>query len=339
MRVLLGGSMAVLALFLGPYSSTWSYAVEFPLSLKAWSATVIKIERINSSNASMVGEVKNEDAVEYCERDPAGVTTEYAGTLTKAQCVEQLMSDERGKKYTASADCSEKTISSSIGSFTLIGQTIGDDIPKYIWRDNKTGEVFDGGGFGDALVAEAQFKMLCPSVLKKTASSSREADEQSPPQRHTNEGNFERLYSLTKGNMKMEPIGENNGYSTLRNKLTGITISDKNCEGYICESILSGNPVTQMDQIRIHLAVIYLSVQDTLRLRGFPYPQFDLTIDTKRDELLKKILGNFSLQSGMEKRTTFQFDRINVDASWITPSDQELRRGKEPGLTIRLTIA
>jgi hypothetical protein len=246
------------------------------------------------------------------------------------------MEGESDKHYSASADCPNKTVSSDVGSFMLLGKTINDGIAEYTWRDNQTREILDGSSASGAPVVEAQFEMLCPATMRKAPSSSDSSAGPGSPPSHT--GNFERLHSLARGNMKMEPIGNTNGFAALRNRLTGITISDKNCDGYICESILSGNPITQMDQIRIHLGVIYHCIQDTLRLRGFPYPEFDLTIDVKRDELLKKILGIFSLQSGKEKRTGFQFDRIHVDATWITPSDGELRTGKEPELTIRLSI-
>ena len=62
-------------------------AAEFPLSSKGWQATVVKLEGVNVSKALAVGEVKRENAEEYCERDPGGETIQYGGKLSKEQCV------------------------------------------------------------------------------------------------------------------------------------------------------------------------------------------------------------------------------------------------------------
>ena len=87
-----------LLVFLG-FDGKAAMAEEFPLSSKGWQATVVQIEGVNSSKALAVGEVKRNNAEEYCERDPGGITQQYGGKLTKGQCVQQVMAKEQGKRY------------------------------------------------------------------------------------------------------------------------------------------------------------------------------------------------------------------------------------------------
>jgi hypothetical protein len=138
-------------------------AEEFPLAVKAWEATVVHIEGRNSSKALAVGEVKRSNAEEYCERDPGGITKQYGGKLTKEQCVQRLLSKEKGKRYSASADCPRKAIKTSWDeTFTAIGK---DSLGNYIWQNVHTGKVLDGSNASGAPVVQGQFKMLCPAYV------------------------------------------------------------------------------------------------------------------------------------------------------------------------------
>jgi hypothetical protein len=139
-------------------------AAEFPLSSKGWQVTVTKMEGQNTSKALAIGKVTPENAKEYCERDPGGETKEYGGKLTKDQCVEKVLKGEKGKLYSASADCPRKTIKTSWGgTFTVVGM---DQFGQYIWRNIRTGEVLDGSNASGAPIVGEQFKMLCPAFSK-----------------------------------------------------------------------------------------------------------------------------------------------------------------------------
>ena len=136
-------------------------AAEFPLPSKGWQATVVKLEGVNSSNALAVGEVKRENAEEYCERDPGGETRQYGGKLTKEQCVQKVLTQEKGKLYSARADCPRKTIKTSWDeTFTAIGK---DSFGNYRWRNIYSGKALDGSNASGAPVVEGQFNLLCPA--------------------------------------------------------------------------------------------------------------------------------------------------------------------------------
>jgi hypothetical protein len=122
----------------------FAIAAELPLSSKGWQSTVVKIEGVNTSKALAVGEVRRPNAAEYCERDPGGMTKKYGGKLTKEQCIERVLREEKGKLYSASADCPRKTILTEFGSFTLIGIDYSAGFPDFKWRDNQNGKVLDG---------------------------------------------------------------------------------------------------------------------------------------------------------------------------------------------------
>ncbi len=135
----------------------------FPLSFKGWNATVEKISGQNSSRALAIGEVKPDSAKEYCERDPDRITRDHGGKLSKKQCVEKVLKEERGKTYSVSADCQRKTIMTSDSeAFTLIGKTTINGLTQYKWKNGKSGEIFDGNNIP---ILEAQFQMLCPDRM------------------------------------------------------------------------------------------------------------------------------------------------------------------------------
>ncbi len=157
-RILVLGFAGLLA-----FSTRPALAEEFPLSAKAWQATIIQIEGQNSSRALAVGEVQRNNAEEYCERDPGGITKQYGGKLTKEQCVQNVLVKEKGKRYAASADCPRKTIKTSWDeTFAAIGK---DSFGQHIWQNVYTGKILDGSNASGAPVVEGQFKMLCPAYI------------------------------------------------------------------------------------------------------------------------------------------------------------------------------
>lgn len=140
-------------------------AEELPLSTHGYQATIIKLEGITSSKALAVGEVKQENAKESCERDAGGDTIQYGGKLTIEQCIQEVLKNEKGKLYSISADCPRKTITATTvvdrETFTAIGK---DSFGYYIWRENRHGNILDGSSASGAPILGAQFQLLCLSV-------------------------------------------------------------------------------------------------------------------------------------------------------------------------------
>ncbi len=156
-------SFLTMALTVG-LNSNLANAEEFPISSKGWQAAVTSIEGVNTSTAMAIGEVKRGNAAEYCERDPGSITRKHGGKLTKTKCIEQVLRDEKGKSYSAFADCPKKTIMSDNRSYTLIGTEPGA-FPEFKWRDNQSGKILDGSNASGAPIIEGQFRLLCPNFI------------------------------------------------------------------------------------------------------------------------------------------------------------------------------
>jgi hypothetical protein len=142
-------------------------AEDFFLSIKGWQATLIRLEGVNTSKALAVGQVRYQNAKEYCERDPGGITKRYGGRLTNEQCIQEVLRQEQGKLYSASADCPRKILLSHIGSFTLIGQTNESGFRQNLWRNNVTGQILDGSNASGAPLLDSQFQLLCPAFMNR----------------------------------------------------------------------------------------------------------------------------------------------------------------------------
>ena len=158
---LLGVGLVVMLLIGQP--SAWSE--DFPLSIKGWQATLTRLEGVNTSKALAVGQVRDQNAREYCERDPGGITTRYGGKLSQEQCIQDVLRQEQGKLYSVSADCPRKVLLSHIGSYTLLGQS-DQGFRHNIWRNNLTGQILDGSNASGAPLLDAQFQLLCPAYMK-----------------------------------------------------------------------------------------------------------------------------------------------------------------------------
>jgi hypothetical protein len=148
------------------FSHQSAKAEDFPLSIKGWQATIIRLEGKNTSKALAVGEVKYQNAKEYCDRDPGGETKQYGGKLTKEQCIQKVLKEDKGKLYSVSADCPRRTLTNDFGTFTLMGQSSDMGIRQNVWRNNITGEILDGSNASGAPVIDEQFKLLCPAFVK-----------------------------------------------------------------------------------------------------------------------------------------------------------------------------
>jgi hypothetical protein len=153
----------IVMLLIGPPSAR---AEDFPLSIKGWQATLTRLEGVNTSKALAVGQVRYQNASEYCERDPGGITTRYGGKLSQEQCIQDVLRQEQGKLYSVSADCPRKILLSHIGSFTLLSQSSEQGFRQNLWRNNVTGQILNGSNASGAPLLDAQFQLLCPAFIK-----------------------------------------------------------------------------------------------------------------------------------------------------------------------------
>lgn len=158
--------VAVLFLVLLVHRPPPARAEDFPLSIKGWQATVIRLEGVNTSNALAVGQVQQRNAEEYCDREEGWLKDRKGRNITKQQCIRNILRQERGRLYSASADCPRKILQSHIGSFTLVGQTSELGITQNLWRNNVSGQVLDGSNASGAPLLDAQFELLCPAFIK-----------------------------------------------------------------------------------------------------------------------------------------------------------------------------
>jgi hypothetical protein len=134
---------------------------DFPLSVKGWQATVIRLQGVNTSDALAVGQVRKRNAEEYCDRE-AEWSEDKSRKFSKERCVQKILRQERGKFYSIRADCPEKILWSHIGSFTLTEEASQGG--QNLWRNNATAEILRGNKAGICPLLDAQFELLCPTV-------------------------------------------------------------------------------------------------------------------------------------------------------------------------------
>ena len=139
---------------------------DFPLSIKGWQATVIRLEGVNTSRALAVGQVRKRNAEEYCDREAEWLKDKSGRKFSKERCIRDVLRKERGKFYSISADCLAKLLRSHIGSFTLTGQSSENGVTQNLWRNNVTGTMLDGSNASGAPLLDAQFELLCPAFVK-----------------------------------------------------------------------------------------------------------------------------------------------------------------------------
>jgi hypothetical protein len=143
---------------------------ELYLSIKGCQGTIVKIKGLNSSNASVIAEVKRTNAEEYCERDPGGTTKEFGGKLTKEECIKKVLDEEKSNLYSANADCKKKSIAiSHLGKFTMVSHSLKDGNIEYVWRNEESGELVDYPS-GSSIIG-SQFETLCPAFKEINASA------------------------------------------------------------------------------------------------------------------------------------------------------------------------
>ncbi len=131
-----------------------------PLSHSGYGAKVTAINDVDSEKATMVLEVTNDDAAEYCQRDPGGETVQYGGKLTVDQCISKVMGVEEYKNYTVEADCLNKGLTGHDGhTYHITGL---DDVNSPVWYDeNDQYELIPAA----SETLTVHFAYLCPSKV------------------------------------------------------------------------------------------------------------------------------------------------------------------------------
>ena len=84
-------------------------------SCAGWNGTIQEIIGKDTREARMSGIVSEPDIVEYCERDPGGVTIRWGGTKTIGECVEGL-SSKTNVRLRSTANCETGTLRFFYGS-------------------------------------------------------------------------------------------------------------------------------------------------------------------------------------------------------------------------------
>ena len=133
---------------------------DFPLSAKSWSASLIELKEANTTHATAVGKVTRLNATEYCTRDPDGETNGSQSSIN--QCVDRLLLQQKDKLYSITANCIDKTITTSHqGGFHFTGVFENSEgFPVSPWQHDTTGELADGV---DGDLPDVQFAVVCPS--------------------------------------------------------------------------------------------------------------------------------------------------------------------------------
>jgi hypothetical protein len=159
----------------------------FPLSAcKGWNGTITKINGIDSSHASMDGEVTQEDLREYCTRSP-GSEVMNGDRNAIQKCVDERLSELKstlpnGWQVFVSSDCKKGLLRShrehlyQVASVTVVKS----NFPDIVWRHVRTGELLEFSCGSGADVLTQQFKLLCPATLESTVSAlvrSKQADK------------------------------------------------------------------------------------------------------------------------------------------------------------------
>jgi uncharacterized protein len=130
----------------------------FPTNAKDTQATLIEIDGVDTDHALATGKSTFADYLEYCERDPGGLTVEYGGKLTLPQCARRERVSTGRSVFVSRANCKAKRVTLWDGTWRFLryGET------GIVW-ENPRGEVEEP--WNRTAVAEAQFQLLCPNTF------------------------------------------------------------------------------------------------------------------------------------------------------------------------------
>jgi hypothetical protein len=142
-----------------------SYAIvgkrtSFPTGYKVAQATLIQIRGVDTDHASATGKITYADNLEYCERDPGGITIQYGGRLTIAQCARREQARTPRHVLVARANCEAKRVTLWDGTWRFLRYE-GSGIT---WK-NPRGQVEEF--WSGTVTAEAQFQLLCPNTFAR----------------------------------------------------------------------------------------------------------------------------------------------------------------------------
>jgi hypothetical protein len=138
---------------------------QYPITSKGPLGTIVARAKIDTDAAVVVAMIKAHNALEFCKRDPGGITVRYGGRLTLTQCVKQVIQEEGGKKYYARANCRLRTVNDHWGgTYSLASKRWSGSYWEYTWRDKSNGLLLDGSNASGAPIISDLYKLLCPST-------------------------------------------------------------------------------------------------------------------------------------------------------------------------------
>lgn len=143
-------------------------------------------------------------------------------------------------------------------------------------------------------------------------------------------GNFQPLKSFIKRQGFSFEMSVNEGFELFEK--SGVRIAIRDCGGDCCEGFIATEPIPEMELAK-HLALIYMSLQNTLVKRAKPNVD-PLMAPDRAPVLLSQVLGNLS----QSNRTEFAFDHLNVRGQCDPLPEKDYEAGKRPLLIIKLWI-
>lgn len=151
-------------------------------------------------------------------------------------------------------------------------------------------------------------------------------------------GNLD-YYSKMTATMQLDFSGRSSEDYTFSNKITGISVSYKpNSNGNVSEAIVRGDPENELKQIKLNLIVVYLPLQDTLKLEGKKYVPNSPSISDRTELLFEKIINQLNQDQDEVKSTDFIFDGLKVHATLVAKGKTKSSFSASSILIISLSI-
>lgn len=155
----------------------WAFGEEFPATTAGYPATLFRIAGMNTARARAYGEVRRENAESHCRNTVKPDGEQKDVNLRIALCTEDILTVERGRVRTITADCPKKSLTTAAAEqFSLTFRVTDGGSLERLWRRAKARGTADGEvRGGDAAMVDALFRALCPSFVQPPALPSRPA--------------------------------------------------------------------------------------------------------------------------------------------------------------------
>lgn len=148
-------------------ASELSNAIEIPSPDKNLTITADQVSGINTDSASATGRLTREAMDEHCRRrfEPKGSSLDRA---MYRNCMNNLSRMGNNREFTISADCQQKTVSTSSenkSTFKYIGaKTDRMDNSWNAWKDTTTGRILGWNETDQLDTLNETFEVLCPKA-------------------------------------------------------------------------------------------------------------------------------------------------------------------------------